>query len=88
MVVIDFSGSFSKETSEFDALKDAVDSSIGNIEEALTGLSECWQDDKSGTWLSTQTSNMADLKTSNNNVKTEADNYFAAIVKELNIYSE
>ncbi len=86
MAIIEFSGSFATETEELETLKSSVDSSLDAIATELSSLSECWKDDKSETWLSDQDTNMQELKTANTKVKTEADSYFAEIVKILNIY--
>ena len=86
MAIIDFSGNFSTETNEFDELKSSVDSALGNIEEALSALSSCWQDEKSVKWISDHTTSMAELKTANENQKIAADEYFAEITKILQMY--
>ena len=89
MAVVDIRDeSLSKEKAELETLRKTVEQRITSIDNQLSTLKECWQDENSEKWLADQNTLMSELKSQNQKTITATDGYFSEIIETLRVYAK
>ena len=86
MAAIDFTGDFSTEIQESEVLKTTVEEALKVIESDLEIIAENWKDEESDKFLSTQRTNLDQLKAINKRAQNILEGYFSYITEKLNVY--
>ena len=88
MAVVDIRDeNLSKEKEELETLRTTIEQRITSIDNQLTALKDCWQDENSEKWLADQNTLMSELKSQNKKTTTSTNGYFSEIVETLKVYA-
>ncbi len=89
MAVVDIRDeNLSREREELDTLRRTLEQRINSIDNQLSTLKECWQDENSTKWLADQNNLMTELKSQNQKATAATDEYFNEVIETLRVYAK